>query len=139
MELAASVIAVATLAGTTAKAFVRLRELHKGVPGRLCGLQREVTDIEVVLRNVAAAIKERADLPIPDRSTADIPPLIERAETSLEELKAIVEQVEADIQKNIPIARGYIWRKRQSELQGIQGEIRSVKSSLNTLFGASTK
>lgn len=58
LSAAASVIAIATVAGQVGKAFAELRKDCSELPGRLHALSNEITDIEFVLHQVAAVLQE---------------------------------------------------------------------------------
>ena len=60
LSLAAGVIAVAGLAASTYKTIADLRSLCKGLPGRLHAVSNEVADLELVLKQVATLLEERA-------------------------------------------------------------------------------
>lgn len=64
LSIGASVITVAALAAKTGSAFHHLRSACKTLPGRLHALSNEVTNIELVLRQVAAVVEKRAQDPI---------------------------------------------------------------------------
>ena len=134
LSLAASVIAVATLAGTTAKGFIKLRALHKDVPGRVNALHNEVTDLELVLRNIAAVVPERPDLT--DAELA-IRQLLERSRTGLKELGNVVGRLDLAIRKRVRIFQGLSWQKEHAHLETLQKELNSTKCSFNVLLGAS--
>jgi enamine deaminase RidA (YjgF/YER057c/UK114 family) len=69
ISVTASVIAVATLAAQIAAALSDLRTLCKQLPGRLHALSNEVSDVEVVLIQVAKVIEERSCSPIATAET----------------------------------------------------------------------
>ena len=138
LSLTASVIAVATLAAQTCKSFAKLRGLHKAIPGRLHALNNEVVDIELVLYQVAAVVREREGLLSREREQADIKHLLEQANIKLDELRVIVNRLcDTFIDTKVSPFRGYRWHKEQERLQGLQNEINSVKCSLNIILGAS--
>ena len=138
LSLAASVIAVATLAAQTCNTFAKLRGLHRAIPGRLHALNNEVVDIELVLHQVAALVRERELLPSIHREPANIQHLLDEAKAKLDELRAIVNRLcDTCIDAKTSIFRGYRWHKEQERLQGLQNGINSVKCSLNIFLGAS--
>ena len=139
LSLTASVIAVASLAAKTCTTFAKLRGLHKAIPGRLHALNNEVVDIELVLYQVAAVVREREVLLLSrEREQDDIEHLVEQAKTKLDELRAIVNRLcDTCIDTKLSPFRGYRWHKEQERLQGLQNEINSVKCSLNIILGAS--
>ena len=138
LSLTASVIAVATLAAKTCTTFAKLRGLHKAIPGRLHALNNEVADIELVLYQVAAVVREREVLQSREREQEDIEHLVEQAKTKLDELRAIIDRLcDTCIDTKLSPFRGYRWHKEQERLQGLQNGINSVKCSLNIILGAS--
>ena len=138
LSITASAIAVATLAASTCRAFADLRSLCKSLPGRLHALNNEVSDIEVVLVQVATVFNERACLPIPTHQREAIPRLLEQAEAKLSELQRSIKQLTrlCDRAKTV-VFQAHIWRKEQPKLKALQNDIKAVKCNLNILLGAS--
>ena len=138
LSLAASVITVATVATQTGNVFLKLRGLHKAIPGRLHALNNEVVDIELVLHQVAVVVREREGLPAREREQGDLEHLLVQAKTKLGELRAMVNRLcESCVNGKSTVFRGYIWQKEQERLQGLRKEINSVKCSLNIILGTS--
>lgn len=138
LSLAASVITVASLAASTCSAISRLRSLAKGLPGRLHAVGNEVADLELVLTEVATLLKERTNLLRSEQPLESIPHLLTQAEIKLKELNAILDRLTAaSTNSKVPLLGASIWRKEHGRLQTLQEEIRSVKSNLNILLGAS--
>ena len=139
LSLTAGIIAIATVAGQTCKGFQKLRALHKYVPGRLHALNNEVVDIEVVLYQLAALVRERESLPTSQREQEDIGHLLERAKIKLRELRAIVDRLSKScVNAKGSCFRGYRWQREQERLQVLQEDINSIKCSLNIILGASS-
>lgn len=137
LSLAASVIAVAELAGAICSAIATLRSICKSLPGRLHGVNNEVADLELVLSQLALLLKERAVLP--DSEHSAIPHLLRQARLKLTELETIVRRLTtACTASRILLLGASIWRKEQSRLQALQDDISTVKSSLNIMLGASS-
>ena len=138
LSMTASLIAVATLAASTGRAFRELRALCKSLPGRLHALSNEVADIELVLYQVASVVEERAGDPILQDQQANIPQLLKQAQAKLDELRTIVQKLtEFCEHTKIPLFRAHAWRKDQPRLQALQEDIKTVKCSLNIMLGAS--
>ena len=136
LSLTASIIAVAQLAAATCAAISDLRALCKSLPGRLHAVNNEVADLELVLSEVALLLKERSILP--DSGDSSIPHLLKQARTQLDEVKAIVHRLTvAYTRTRVPLVGVNAWRKEQGPLQALQNDIRTVKSSLNLMLGAS--
>lgn len=84
LSITASVITVASLAASTGRAFSDLRALSKTLPGRLHALSNEVTDIELILYQVASVLEKRASDPVLQDQQADIPQLLKQAQAKLD-------------------------------------------------------
>jgi len=93
LSITASVITVASLAASTGRAFSDLRALCKTLPGRLHALSNEVTDIELILYQVASVLEKRASDPVLQDQQADIPQLLKQAQAKLDQLRAIVRRL----------------------------------------------
>ncbi|KAL6720093.1 hypothetical protein ACLMJK_002014 [Lecanora helva] len=135
LSIAASVIAIATVAGQVGKAFAELRKDCSELPGRLHALSNEVADIEFVLHQVAAVLKERNCLSEDDK--ASIPTLLIQAKAKLTELKSVLDQLAGSCARKRVLLRASVWRKWYPKLQALQVDIRTIKCSLNVLLGAS--
>jgi hypothetical protein len=129
------VIAVATVAGQIGLVFAELRKRCRELPGRLHALNNEVADIEVVLYQVAAVVKDRSSLPASDQTA--IPQLLKQAKTKLSELNEIIGRLAATCDRKKVILRASAWRKEQPKLQALQEDIKTVKCNLNIMLGAS--
>lgn len=138
LSLAASIIAVAGLAAKTARVFNDLRITCKTLPGRLHALSNEVSDFEMVLRQVARIVDERASDPILKDNHCHLPQLMKQAHSKLEELRTIIQKL-CDICTNskVPLLNVHAWRKDQPKLQDLQESIKTIKCSLNIMLGAS--
>ena len=138
ISLGASVITVAALAAKTGCAFHQLRSACKTLPGRLHALSNEVTDIELVLRQVAAIVEKRARDPILRDQRENIPLLLNQARTKLDELTKIVHKLQdVSAHTRIPLFKLAAWRREQPRLLALQEDIKTIKCSLNVLLGAS--
>lgn len=138
ISFTASLIAVATLATQCARAFSALRAASKNLPGRLHALNNEVTDINAVLTDVAALVRERGERGIAQDPQSNFPRILTQLTVKLTELKSIVESLTASCSRSkIPLVRARAWTKVQEKLLSLQEEIKSAKSRLNVLLGAS--
>lgn len=136
VSAAASVIAVATFAAEICSALADLRLLCQNLPGRLHAVNNEVADLELVLFQVAALIKERACLP--EHKQSAVPHLLKQAQIKLVQLKSIVDRLTITCRNaKIPIVAANAWRREQRKLEELQEDIRTVKCSLNVMLGAS--
>lgn len=138
LSLTASIIAVATLAAQCAKALSALREASKTLPGRLHALNNEVTDLQAVLADVTTLLDERENCRITSKEQNSIPHIAAQLSIKLTELKSIVESLTVSCSRSrIPLVRARAWTKVQGKLLSLQEDIKSAKSRLNVLLGAS--
>ncbi|MCJ1456869.1 hypothetical protein MMC28_007235 [Mycoblastus sanguinarius] len=138
LSITAAIVGMGAVAASTSRAFKELRELCKTLPGRLHALSNEVSDIELVLYQVASVVERRTGgLALKDLE-AHIQHLLDQAGSKLVELRTIVETLTGIVRTTkIPIFRAHAWRKNQPRLQGLQDDIKTVKCSLNIMLGAS--
>ena len=138
LSITAGIVGICAVAASTGRAFKELRELCKTLPGRLHALSNEVSDIEMVLYQVALVIEKRAGDSALKEQEAHIQHLLDQAGSKLGELRTIVETLTAIAKATkIPIFRAHAWRKNQPRLQALQEDIKTVKCSLNIMLGAS--
>jgi len=138
LSITAGIVGVGTVAASTARAFKELRELCKTLPGRLHALSNEVSDIELVLYQVASVVEKRTGDSALKEEEAHMQHLLDQAGSKLGELRTIVETLTAIVKTTkIPIFRAHAWRKNQPRLQALQEDIKTVKCSLNIMLGAS--
>ncbi|KAJ8122753.1 hypothetical protein ONZ43_g1130 [Nemania bipapillata] len=136
LSLAASIIAIVTLAKQVTAAISGLRSACKTLPGRLHAVHNEVADLELVLFQLAELIRERACLP--DSKESAIPHLLKQARSKLHEIHAIVHTLtSAYLASRSPLVGASAWRREQGKLQALQEDIRTVKCTLNIMLGAS--
>ena len=128
-------LAIATVAAQVGAAFAELRKDCTELPGRLHALKNEVADVEFVLHQVAAVLKERNCLS--DTDKASIPTLLSQADVKLKDLEVILDRFKGSCTTRRVLSRASVWRKWQPKLQALQIDIRAVKCSLNVLLGAS--
>ena len=138
LSITASVIGIVAAAASTGRAFEELRRLCKTLPGRLHALSNEVSDIELVLRQVASVVEKRTGDPAVKEQEQSIRHLLGQAGSKLHELRTIVETF-TNLAKTtkIPFFQAYAWRKNQPRLQMLQEDIKTIKCSLNIILGAS--
>ncbi len=138
LSISAAIVGICAAAASTRRAFKELRDLCKTLPGRLHALSNEVSDIELVLHQVASVVGERTSQSALKEHEAYIQHLLDQAGSKLDELRTIVEAL-TDIVKTtkIPIFRAHAWRKNQPRLQALQEDVKTVKCSLNIMLGAS--
>ena len=138
LSITASIIAIVGAAASTARAFQELRRLCHTLPGRLHALSNEVSDLELVLRQVATVVEKRIGDPALNDQEQHIRHLLGEAGSKLSELRTIVEAF-THVAKTTKIrfSQAYAWRKNQPRLQLLQEDIKTVKCSLNIMLGAS--
>ncbi|MCJ1231805.1 hypothetical protein MMC12_008484 [Toensbergia leucococca] len=138
LSITAAIIGMGAVAASTGQAFKELRELCKTLPGRLHALSNEVSDIELVLYQVASVVERRTGSSALKDQEAHIQHLLDQAGSKLAELRIIVETLTSIVRTTkIPIFRVHAWRKNQPKLQALQDDIKTVKCSLNIMLGAS--
>ncbi|KAK8175049.1 ankyrin repeat-containing domain protein [Phyllosticta citrichinensis] len=128
LSIAASAIAVATLAKQICGAFSEMRSTSRSLPGRLHALNNEVADLEFAQRRVV----------LPDSKHSTIPHHVCQASSKLRELQNIVERLSATSRENKACCfLVHVWQKEKGKLLVLQDDIRSIKCNLNIVLGAS--
>ncbi|KAJ5776449.1 uncharacterized protein N7511_001460 [Penicillium nucicola] len=130
----ASVIAIATAASQICKAISRLRAFGQ-VPYRVYVLRNEVTDLEVVLRQVAQAIEQNSSTP--GLKETSLKPILARTKDILLKLATSLEHVSKACNGGKFINRANIFLKETELFQGFQDDIRTMKSNLTLILGTS--
>ncbi|KAL8754783.1 MAG: hypothetical protein Q9199_004118 [Rusavskia elegans] len=135
ISIAASVFTLAAVAGQLSKAISRLRHFGE-VPGRVYALKNDVSDLEVVLRQVGHALKQ--DSLAPDNDQEPLQQILARTKSHLADLGKALERVAnaCTSSKVKIISKSAIWWKEKALFQGFQEDIRSVKATLNLMLGA---
>ncbi|KAJ4287018.1 hypothetical protein N0V90_012899 [Kalmusia sp. IMI 367209] len=136
LSITASVITVASLAATTCATFKSLRDAYDVLPGRLHALNNEVVDFEAVCRQVIATLDQRASAKLSAQSDDSIRHLTQQAEQTLLQLQSVLNTLVATARRS-RLRAANAWRKQQARLEQLQGNIKTVKCSLNILLGAS--
>lgn len=130
----ASAIAIAVAASQICKAISRLRAFGE-VPYRVYVLRNEVTDLEVVLRQVAQALQQNSSTP--GLEEVSLKPILARSKGVLLQLATALERVSKACDGGKFISRANIFLKERELFQGFQDDIRAIKSNLTVLLGAS--
>lgn len=138
LSITAGIVGILAAAASTGRAFEELRQLCKTLSGKLHALSNEVSDLELVLHQVASVIKKRTGDPALKEQGEHVQHLLKQADAKLAELRTIVETF-THIAKTTkaPVFQAFAWRKHQSRLQALQEDIKTVKCSLNIMLGAS--
>ncbi|UKZ94415.1 uncharacterized protein TrAFT101_009287 [Trichoderma asperellum] len=135
LPLSASTIGIVTFASQICKSIALLRALCKSLPGRIHALSNEVADFELVLLQLASLVEGRESLP--ESKYSAVPHLLKQARAKLNEVETIVSALTRAYQKSRrPLSLMNTWRADQARLKELQDDIRTVKSSLNIMLGA---
>ncbi|KAL9023988.1 MAG: hypothetical protein Q9196_006841, partial [Gyalolechia fulgens] len=99
---------------------------------RLHAISNEVTDINVVLIQVAKVFKERASsIDAHQQSNTIIPRLLVRAKAKLEQLHLTLRSLIATCDRaKFTVLQAYAWRKEQPQLRALQAEINTIKRDM---------
>lgn len=136
VSLTASAVALVAFATRVCTAISSLRSLCKTLPGRIHAVSNEVADFELVLLQLTALLESRRQLP--ESKYSAMPHLLKQARTKLTELESIIHKlIRVRQNSRIPITIVKAWRHEQVRLKELQDDIRSVKSNLNIMLGAS--
>lgn len=135
LSITATIVGIATAAASTANAFKDLRRLCSASPGRLHALSNEVSDIELVLRQVTSVAEKRSNDAVLKAQESHIRHLLDQARLKLAELRTIIETLTSVVKTSkVPIFRAHAWRKNQPRLQALQEDIKNVKCNLNIML-----
>ncbi|UQC83598.1 ankyrin repeat domain-containing protein [Colletotrichum lupini] len=138
LSISAGIIAITTVAAQVANLLAGIREDWDSLPGRMHALSNEIQDFNVVLQQVAIAVKDRRVSGQDAYGESTLLPLLVRGNNVLVDLKAILERLLATgTKKKEAISRVLMWRREQGTVSSLQEQIKQVKSSLNVLLGAS--
>ncbi len=137
LSITATVVALAQAAAAIAKAISRLRAFGE-VPARVYALKNEVTDLEVVLRQVGFALEDQPPVEA-DIDPGWLKPILSRTQIHLANLAEALERVARAVEggKIKVISRTAIWWKEKDLFQRIQGEIHQIKATLTVLLSTS--
>lgn len=135
LSLSASTVGIVSFASQACRSIAVLRSLCKSLPGRLHALSNEVADFELVLLQLASLVEGRESLP--ESKYSAVPHLLKQARAKLSEVETIVKALTRAYQKSrLPLSLMNTWRADQARLKELQDDIRTVKSSLNIMLGA---
>ncbi|KAL9001538.1 MAG: hypothetical protein Q9169_000113 [Polycauliona sp. 2 TL-2023] len=134
-SIAASIFTLAAAAGQLSKAISRIRHFGE-VPGRVYALKNDVSDLEVVLRQVGHALAQESLAADNDRE--QLQQILLRTRSHLTNLGKALERVAKACEggKVKILSRSAIWWKEKAVFQGFQEDIRSAKANLNLILGA---
>lgn len=136
VSLTTSAVGLVAFATRVCTAISSLRSLCKTLPGRIHAVSNEVADFELVLLQLAGLLETRRQLP--ESKYSAMPHLLKQARVKLTELESIIHKlIRVRQNSRMPITIVKAWRNEQARLKELQDDIRSVKSSLNIMLGAS--
>ncbi len=132
----ASVLAIATAAAQICKAISRLRAFGE-VPARVYALRNEVTELEVLLRQIAGLLHQNGLTSDADQESLER--ILMQTKDHLGSLAEALKRVGHGLDEGKAkfIRRSAIWLNEGELFQGFQDEIRAAKANLNILLGAS--
>jgi ankyrin repeat protein len=135
LSIISSVIAIAAAAAQISTAISRLRHLGE-VPGKIYALKNEVSDLEVVLRQVGHALEQRSLEP--ENEHGSLEQVLGRTKGLLNDLTRALERVaQACTGSRIKvISKSTIWLREKTVFQGLRDDIGSIKATLNLMLGA---
>lgn len=138
LSLTASVAAVATIATQICTIIADIRHDCAALPGRIHALNNEVEDLRVVLFQVSSIIRERESHGVESPTETKIQGLLMQGRSRLLDLKEMLTRIRlSGSRKRELVFRTLLWRKQQEAIGLVQHDIKSLKSSLNVLLGAS--
>ncbi|KAJ5715265.1 ankyrin repeat containing protein [Penicillium malachiteum] len=134
LSFTASLLAVATLAASVTTALSNLRHVGE-LPGRLHAINNEVTDLEVILRQIGSKFTETHSSPLRGNPNSLLD-VLRRAESKLRELDAIVARLMRSCVRNGKfLVRAKVWMTEKPKLQAFQEELHDIKATLNLILG----
>ncbi|KAM7215308.1 ankyrin [Rhypophila decipiens] len=127
LSITTGVLAIATAAAQISKALSHLRAFGE-VPRQLYALKNEVSDLEVVLRQIDYASKQSTL--VQDADTEPLDRLLDRAKMHLADLATRLERL-----ASAAIKKSLIWLKEENAFKRLQVDIHTVKTSLSLVLG----
>ena len=135
LSIISGVLALATAAGQISTAISRLRHFGE-VPGKIYALKNEISDLELVLRQIGHALEQRSLKP--DNAEGSLEQVVARTKDLLANLTKALERVANACagSKIKVISKSTIWLREKSVFQTFRDDIASVKATLNLMLGA---
>ena len=135
LSVVGTVLALAEAAGQISKAISRLRHFGE-VPGKIYALKNEISDLEVVLRQISHAVEHKTLAP--GSAEQSLESLLERTKQRLGDLAKALERIaNACAGSRIKvISKSTIWYREKEVFQAFRDDLVSIKASLNLLLGA---
>ena len=142
VSLAASIIAVVTLAGTTAKELTHLCRTLRDAPAEVHALNNEIVDLQGILQAIQASadtedcedgVQNEAD-PNWQKGSSKAPGAmmmvhLDRAKEKLSELGRVIQKCMA---KENSFQFHTIWLKERSKARVLQRELHNIRTNLQT-------
>jgi hypothetical protein len=138
LSFTASLIAVVAAATQISKALSRLRAFGK-VPDQICSLKNEVTDLEVVLRQLGHRLHQDG-LPPTSLEHESLSQILERTKGELGTIALRVERLATAFSKQNKtkiISCSAIWLKERSKFEQSQKDIKCLRETLSLMFDVS--
>ena len=134
LSIIASVLALATAASQISTAISRLRHFGE-VPGKIYALKNEISDLEVVLRQISQALEQKSLTPSPVHESLE--QALARTKGHLTDLTKALERVANACtgSKIRVISKSTIWLREKALFQTFRDDIGSVKATLTLILG----
>jgi ankyrin repeat protein len=134
LSIITSVLTLATAAAQIGTAISRLRHFGE-VPGKIYTLKNEVSDLEVVLRQIGQALEQKSLAP--DNAHGSLGQVLARTKGHLTDLTKALERVANACtgSKIKAISKSTIWLREKALFQTFRDDIGSVKATLNLILG----
>ena len=141
LSVVGSCIAIGSLVVTTSQAIVNLRALIQELPQRLCAVKNEVNDIGLVVSRVQefAERRQRFQTKIFQAADCDVQKLLEKAQSNLRMLESIISELSTAYGKEgnkMGFLKARAWKERHPQIEKVQREVASIKSSLSVVLQA---
>lgn len=141
LSVIASCIAIGNLVVQTGQAIIDLHTLIEELPQRLCAVKNEVNDIGLVISQVQefAARRQRLEEKIFETAACDVSDLLEKAQINLTTLQIIISGLASACSKegnNVSFLRARAWKQKHPQIEQVQKEVTSIKSTLSVVLQA---
>lgn len=135
LSIIASVLTLATAAAQISTAISRLRHFGE-VPGKIYALKNEVSDLEVILRQIGQALEQKSIAIHETHSSLE--QTVARTKGHLTDLAKALERVATACtgSKIKIISKSTVWLREKELFQTFRDDIGSVKASLNLILGS---
>lgn len=133
LSITASVVALATAAAQISTAISRLRHFGE-VPGKIYALKNEVSDLEVVLRQIGQALEQKSL--VADKAHGSLEQVLARTKGHLAGLTRALERVANACtgSKTKAISKSTVWLREKALFQTFRDDLGSAKATLNLIL-----